>query len=127
MSLKEKLATRSADLVKRKKITLPECGIEVQVRGLMAGEVRRSGEHKRSADVQIALSVEDPETGKAVWNANVLEDLDAIAAMHTVDQAVLLKESNELSGMDKLGKLFSPLSENGNSSSLSSSAAPSGS
>lgn len=127
MSLKEQIKARSAELVRRERVTLPEAGIEVQVRGLMAGEARRSGEHKRSADVQIALSVEDPATGKQIWNPNDLNDLDEIASLHTVDVATILEVGNRLSGMDRLGKLFSPQTENGSSSSPTPSDAPSGS
>lgn len=127
MSLKDKIASKSAGLVKRELVTLPECGEQVQVRGLMAGEVKRAGDHKRSTDVQVALSTEDPETGKPIWNANDLHDLDAIGGLHSVDLFTIVEASNRLSGMDKLGKLFSPPSENGSSSSPSSSDAPSGS
>lgn len=127
MSLREQIKTRSADLVKRERVTLPESGVEVQVRGLMAGEVRRCGEHKRGSDVQIALSVEDPESGKAIWNPNDLNHLDEVAALHTVDTAVILAASNRLSGMDRLGKLFSPQTESGSSSSPTLSDEPSGS
>lgn len=127
MSLKEQLAARSAELVRRERVTLPMAGLEVQVRGLMAGEARRSGSHARTEDVQIALSTEDPATGKPIWNANVLEDLDAIAALHTADQATIIKKGNELSGMDELVKLFSPQTENGSSSSPAPSGARSGS
>lgn len=125
-SLRDQIRARSAELVKREKVTMPKSGVEVQVRGLMVGEVRRAGDHKRPADVQIALSVEDPETGKQVWNPNDLNDLDEIAALHAVDAATLLRMSDRLSGMAELGKMQSPPTENGSSSSLSSSAEPSG-
>lgn len=125
-SLREQIKARSADLVKREKVKLPESGVEVQVRGLMAGEVRRSGEHKRSADVQIAISVEDPETGKQLWNPNDLHCLDEIAGLHSVDVATILEVSNRLSGMDRLGKMASPPNESGSSLSLTPSAEPSG-
>lgn len=130
MSLKEQIKSRSAELVKREKVTLPELGIEVQVRGLMAGEVRRAGESKRSADVQIAISVEDPNTGQQIWNPNDLTDLDAIAGLHSVDMATLILASNRLSGMDrmeKLGKTISPPTDSGSSSSPNPSVEPSGS
>lgn len=116
-SLREQLKARSADLVRRETVTLPDCGLAVQVRGLMAGEVRRAGEAKRSADVQVALSAEDPATGAPIWNPNSLPDLDEIASLSTVDVATLLEASNRLSGMAKLGKLFSQ--QNGSSSSAS--------
>lgn len=117
MSLKEQIKSKSAGLVRRETVTLPECGVEIQVRGLMKGEVQRAGEHKRSTDVQIALSCEDPATGKGIWNPNDHNDLEEIAALHTVDAAVILEASNRLSGMDRLGKLYS--SKNESSSSLS--------
>lgn len=120
-TLREQIKQRSADLVKRESVELPECGLTVQARGLMSGEAQRAGEHKRSADVQVALGTEDPATGKLVWNANSREDLDEIAALHSVDKAVLLTTINRLSGVDQLKKLFSPESANGISSSLSSS------
>lgn len=126
-SLKEQIKSKSAGLVQRETVTLPECGIEVQVRGLMAGEVQRAGQAKRSADTQVALSAEDPKTGKNIWNPNDLNDLDEIAALHSVDLATLLEASNRLSGMDKLGKMFSPQTKSGSSSSPSDSTGPSGS
>lgn len=127
MSLREQIKSRSAGLVQRETVTLPECGVTVSVRGLMAGEVRRVSDAKRPNDVQIALSAEDPDSGKPIWNANNLEDLDEIAGLHTVDAAVLLDASNRLSGIEKLGKLFSQRNENGSSPSPVFSADPSGS
>jgi hypothetical protein len=127
MSLKDAIRSKSAGLVKRETVTLPQCGEQVQVRGLMAGEMRRAGESKRSVAVQVALSAEDPETGKPIWNPNDLNDLNAIDELHGVDLFTLLMASNRLSGADELGKLLSPPSENGSSSSLSSSPEPSGS
>lgn len=127
MGLKEQLAAKSAELVKREKITLPECGVEVQVRGLMAGEVERSGAHPRAIDYQAALSVEDPATGKNIWNPGSLEDLDQIAALHTVDRTVIIQKSNELSGMAALVKLFSPQTASSTSPSPFGSGARSGS
>lgn len=127
MTLKEQIASRSAGLVLREKVVLPECGLEVQVRGLMAGEVRRAGESKRSADVQVALSTEDPETNKLLWDPGNVLDLNAIAELHSVDLFTILQASNRLSGMDTLGKILSPSSENGTSSSPESSDVPSGS
>lgn len=123
MSLREQIRARSAELVERGRVTLPEAGIEIQVRGLMAGEVRRSGEHKRPDDVQIALSAEDPATSKPIWNANSLDDLEEIAALHPVDYATLVRKSNELSGVDRLKKLFSPPTKNSTSSSSDSESA----
>lgn len=127
MGLRDQIRTRSAELVRRERVTLPEAGIEVQVRGLMAGEVRRAGEHARSTDVQLALSVEDPETGQQLWNPNNLPDLDEIAALHPVDSVTLLIASNRLSGIGALGKMLSPQAENGSSPSPVPSAEPSGS
>lgn len=125
MSLREQIRARSAELVERGRVTLPEAGIEVQVRGLMAGEVNRIRESKRADDVQIAISVEDPATGKPVWNPNKLDDLEEIAALHVVDAAVLLSAGNRLSGIDRLKKHFSPPTENGSSPSPSDSDGPS--
>lgn len=101
-SLRDQIRAKSASLVRRERLVLPEAGIEVQVRGLMSGEAQRAGQAKRSADVQVALCVEDPATGKFVWNPNSLDDLDEIAALHTVDQAAILDLCNELSGLGKL-------------------------
>lgn len=106
MSLREKLNTRSAELVKRERVTLPESGLEVQVRGLMQGEVRRSGEHARATAMQIAFSVEDPETGNLVWNPTDAGHLDEIDGLHTIDSAVILEASNRLSGMEQLKKFI---------------------
>lgn len=117
MSLRDRIRDKSAGLVQREVITLPECGEKVQVRGLMAGEVQRAGEHKRSTHVQIALSTEDPETGKPIWNPNSLEDLDEIAGMHSVDVAFLADASNRLSGLDKLEKMGKQFSRRNVSSS----------
>lgn len=127
MSLREEIKTASAGLVKRESVLLPECGVTIQVRGLMVGEVQRAGNAKRSGDVQVALSAEDPASGKQIWNPNDLTDLDEIAAMHSVDVAVIVEASNRLSGMDRLVKMFSPKSENGSSSSPTPSVEASGS
>lgn len=127
MGIRDEIRSKSAALVKRERITLPECGVEVQVRSLMSGEAQRAGESKRSGDVQVAIGTEDPETGQPIWNPNSREDLDEIAGLHAVDKAVLMKAINDLSGMERLGKLFSPSAGNGSSSLPSLSAEPSGS
>ena len=123
-NFREQLRQRNREIVQREPVTLPESGLQVVVKGLMAGEVRRSGEHKRSADAQIALSTELP-SGEPIWDPTIREDLDEIAALHTIDQATILQISNRLSGMDKLGKLFQK-DESGSSSSLTNSDEPSG-
>lgn len=123
--LKAEIAARSRALVKREVITLPDAGVRVQVRGMMAGEIRRTMEAKRSEDVQIAIACEDPDTGEQIWNPNDFNDLEAIAALSAVDQAVLLMASNRLSGAERLGKLRSPQTENGSSSSHPDSGEPS--
>jgi hypothetical protein len=109
--LRAQIKAKSASLVRRETVLLPECGMEVQVRGLMAGEVRRCGEHKRSSDVQVALSVEDPATSKPVWNANSLDDLNEIAALHSVDLATIVDTSNRLSGLGKLQAMYSEMTK----------------
>ena len=126
-TLRDQIKSKSAGLVRRETVRLPECGLEVQVRGLMAGEVQRCGQSKRSGEVQVALSTEDPATGKFIWNPNTLQDLDEIATLHPVDYTTLIEASNRLSGLEKLGKLFSPSPTNGSSPSQPDSAEPSGS
>lgn len=127
MSLRDQIRTASAGLVRRETISLPDCGVTVQVKGLMAGEAQRAGEAKRQGETQVALSTEDPETGKLIWNPNVREDLDEIAGLSTYDFATIIEASNRLSGIEKLGKFTSPRNENGSSPSPEPSAAPSGS
>lgn len=108
MSIREQIKERSAGLVLREAVTLPECGIEVQVKGLMSGEAERAGNAKRPTDVQVALGTEDPATGKLIWNPNSREDLDEISGLHMADKATLLKAIDRLSGGERLKKIFSP-------------------
>lgn len=85
---------------------LPETGVEIQVRGMMFGEKERVAEatgFKQSA-MMIALTVEDPATGKPVWNPNTREDQDEIAALPINDTEAIVEVVNRLSGFDKKGK-----------------------
>lgn len=106
MSLKEQLKTKSASLVRRETLTLPETGLEVQVRGMMFGEKERVAEHagfKQSA-MMIALTVEDPSTGKPIWNANAAEDQQEIAGLPIADTVAIVEAIGRLSGFSGQGK-----------------------
>lgn len=127
MSLRAAIKSKSAGLVKREKVTLPECGVEVQVRGLMAGEAKRVGDAKdfKQMAIMIALGVEDPETGQPIWNANVLPDVQELEAMSPVDVAFLVKHINRLSGLGKLQAMLADPSTNGTTTTSSDSPWPS--
>lgn len=125
-NFREQLRQRNREIVQREPVTLPESGLQVVVKGLMAGEVNRVSTHKRQGDAQIALATELP-SGELIWDAEVKEDLDEIAGLHTVDQATLIQVINRLSGMEKLGKLLSQKDVSGSSSSPTNSGEPSGS
>jgi hypothetical protein len=99
MGLKERIKEKSAGLVRRETITLPETGEEVQVRGLMFGEKERAAELKgaKQSFTLIALVVEDPATGAPIWNANSQEDHDEIAGLHIADTDAIVEAMNRLS------------------------------
>lgn len=113
-------------MVRRETVTLPECGVTVRVRGLMAGETHRCGQEKgfRQVSTMVALGTEDDETGKPLFQAHVLEDVQEIEAMHPVDVAFLVKKINELSGGGKMEAMLSDQSTE-NSNHRTSSASPS--
>jgi hypothetical protein len=124
-ALRDQIAAASAAGVERERVVLPKSGLEVQLRGLLAGEVARAGKSDRKADVLIALAMEDPADNEPMFNANDRNDLDAIAAMSTVDHTIAVDVINRLSGIDMLGKYFSQKIKPGSSSSPATSEEPS--
>jgi hypothetical protein len=127
---REQLKQKNAAMVRREVIYLPKAEMEVQARGLMAGELRRASGSKYGSDMLIALGTEDPDTGTLMWDPNTLEHLEEIGRLHPVDSVVLVTAINRLSGGEELGKLAREMdaaAELSSSSSLSVSAAPSGS
>lgn len=126
MSLRERIRSKSAGLVKRETVSLPESGETVCVRGMMAGEAHRVGETKgfKQTALVMALCVEDPETGKPLWNGNVLEDVQEIEAMHPLDVAFLVNKATELSGGGKMKAQLAAQSHASNSETSSDSPSP---
>lgn len=122
MSIRAAIKSASAGLLKREKHTLPECGVEVQIRGLMAGETHRAGEAKgfKQVAIMVALAVEDPETGQPIWNANNLDSVQEIEALSPVDMAFLTKQINRLSGGGKIQAMLADPSTNGMTTTSSS-------
>lgn len=113
MSLKDRLDSKSAGLVRRETITLPATGEEVRIRGMMFGEKERVAElsgFKQSATM-IALCVEDPTSGDAVWNANDLKDHQRIAKLPIADTNAMAEAIQRLSVPPK-GKGLSGETEN---------------
>src|SRR5687767_2560558 len=100
--LKDRIASKSAALVQRKTITLPKCGEEVVVRGLMTGELSRvnaTSDEGRGVAV-ICLSTEDPEApGQPIWNWNDANDRSAAGGLHVDDSALIINTHNRLSGL----------------------------
>jgi hypothetical protein len=100
MSLKDRIRKRSAEFVRREPVLLPVTGETVTVRGMMFGEKERIAEltgFKQSATM-LALCVEDPESGKPVWNASSLEDHEEIAGLPIPDTEAIVGAINRLSG-----------------------------
>lgn len=132
MSLREQLKAKNATLIKRRIITLPDSGIEVQVRGLMLGELHRITDAKGTAKqtaTQIGLCLEDPVTGVPVYNVGSQEDINEIHGYSINDGTAVVNTSNELSGIGKAaieeGKEISTPEKSSNTSSLSDSTPPS--
>jgi hypothetical protein len=103
MSLKERIAEKSAALVQRETITLPKCGEVVVVRGLMQGELSRvnAAPEAQRGTVVICLATEDPANpGKPLWNVNDLHDQEAVGGLHVDDAALIINTHNRLSGLD---------------------------
>lgn len=104
MSLKDRIAEKSAALVERRPVTLPKCGEAVVVRGLMNAEMSRvnaAGEELRGLAV-ICLATEDPETpGRPLWNWALQKDRDAAGALHTDDAVAIITAHNELAGLSE--------------------------
>lgn len=122
MSLRDRINQKSTSLVRRETITLPATGEVVQVRGMMFGEKERVAElsgFKQSATM-LALTVEDPETGKGFWNPNDQKSLDEIAALPIPDTQAIVEVINRLSGFSKEGNDNSPATESSPSSSSDS-------
>lgn len=103
MSLKERLKSKAHEWVRRESLTLPETGEVIQVRGMVMGEVNRINQAPKDAQefVQVALSTEDPETGKPLWNPNSLDDLNEIRALPPMDVVKICERGNVLSGVSK--------------------------
>jgi hypothetical protein len=110
--LKGRIKAKAAGLVRRETITLPETGEDVQVRGLMFGEKERAAELSgaKQSFTLIALVVEDPATGKPIWNANAQEDHDEIAALPIADTDAIVEAMNRLSRGKANGTSPSPSS-----------------
>lgn len=124
--LKRRLQERSAGLVRREPVPLPETGETVQVRGMMFGEKERvaGAPSEKQGYLMIALCTEDPETSKLIYNANAQEDHDLIAALPVADTEAIVDAVRRLSGLDGAGK-GSPVTGSSPSPSPESSAAPS--
>lgn len=124
MSLRETIRKKSASLVKRETVHLPDLDVDVQVRGLMLGEVNRitdqEGTGKQSA-TQIALSVEDPETSKPIWNANLHEDMEEIAGLTMNDAQLIITKGSNLSGIGKKAEEMGKETSSGGKNSSTSS------
>lgn len=132
MSLRDNLKKKSASLVKRRTVTLPETQEEVEIRGLMMGQVNRVTDQKGQAKqvrMQIALSTFDPQTGEQVWNADHQPDAEEIDALPTPDGLLIVNVSNELSGIgeaaEALGKAISLPGSGDSTSSPTGSESPS--
>lgn len=98
-SLKERLREKSRELIKRETVTLPETGETVVVRGLTFGENERVGtarEEKRGL-MMVAVAVEDPETGKPIWNPNDVGDMQALGELPLADMQAVVKAIDRLS------------------------------
>jgi hypothetical protein len=113
MSIKDKLAQSSSNL-RREKVTLPRSGVEVQIRELVFGDLDRASYAKPELKNRglIAAAVEDPETGKPVWDAKDYNDMEAIAALAKEDAEAILEAINRVSGIGEEGKENSAAIEN---------------
>lgn len=126
MSLKEQLHSKAASLLRRETITLPVTGLDVQVRGMMFGEKERIAEltgFKQSATM-LALCVEDPATGKPLWNPAAREDHDQIAALPIEDSEEIVQAIGRLSTYRAEGNGSSGETTSGPTPSPESSDAP---
>lgn len=129
MSLKDRIGQKSAALVRREPLTLPQIGEKVMVRGMMSGDLLRVNAQKdeqKRALLTAALCVEDPDTGQLLWMPHSQEDLDHIGGLHQDDLIAIAELAARLSGLaDKPEQLLgnSPATQSSSTSSASASAA----
>jgi hypothetical protein len=98
---------RSRSLVRKRTIELPGRGETVVVRGLFLGKSRDLGSapDAKRAQLTIACTLEDPQTGELFFDENNLDDLRWIDEnFDLADTTLCADTAAELSGVKKPGK-----------------------
>lgn len=106
-SIKDRIAERSASMLRREVVHLDDADVDVQARGMMFGEKERVGALAGDPEqgvVLIALTAEDPATGALIYNANDMADRERIKGWSPRDGNKFCEVAFRLSGVGEEGK-----------------------